>query len=391
MYICLDSDVSTNPKVAHAEYLLQQQLRETFGVRARLITLYPGKNGEKVGIDDLIVSSGESFEYKWKELRRDALIGYRFRLPEFVTGNKLVTADWPRAEAILTDRKYASLLIQGGTTFLHASTGVGKTWMLLQLAISLVTGKEFLGFHPNRPRPKKVALLQSELTNAAFAERVKMAEKAFGRESINDLVVCSSEFQLSTVDSYRNLTIDVKPLKQMINMHGFEVLMIDPLQSYFNLAEGSVDHGREFMKAICSVAKETSCSIIMSHHQRKDTTGQSLDQMRGASSFSDLCDTVLGLRKLPYLEQNEKGKMVEQRNEFNQIIYHKTDLVISFDKLRHNMGPLPDDLKVTRMPDLDVRINAQGDSEGDPNPFFRPRGEDFSGYEDHQTYGGFIR
>ena len=99
----------------------------------------------------------------------------------------------------------------------------------------------------------------------------------------------------------------------------------------------------------------------MSHHDRKDATGSSMSQMRGGSPFSDLSDTVLGIKRLPLFERGEDGRKRKARDEFGESVNHPTDLIINFDKIRHNDGPLPDRMAVTRMPNF---------GDGGFNPFF---------------------
>lgn len=375
VYICFDSDVESNPKVEKAEYMLQRQLREELGVRAKLITLTPEQEGDKVGIDDLIYSCGSSFGYTWRDLKFKAIKGQRYRLPTPITGGTLVTTNWPKSGVILSDGDYGNLLVEGGSAFVHAGSGVGKTYFLLQLSACLTAGKEFLGFQPDKHR--KVLFLQQELSEGWFSHRVKRLKKAFG-PYVDDICFVNGDFQLASIDKYKNASLYLERLQRLINRNDPDLVVLDPLQGYYDLAESSVDHSREFMKAIVSVSKSTGCCIVMSHHDRKDATGSSMSQMRGGSPFSDLSDTVIGIKRLPDFETNEKGHKVKRKDEFGEVIYHPTDLVVNFDKVRHNDGPLPPRMPITRMNPFE---------DGSFNPFFVPLNKSLAVKE--VTIGGF--
>jgi hypothetical protein len=357
VYICFDSDVETNHQVEHAENRLQWALKKELKVRARLITLEDFEDGDKAGIDDVIAAEGDNFERHWRWLRSNAITGVRHRLPEPIDGRTLLSTKWPADGILLSDGEYSNLLVEGGTAFIHAGSGVGKTYFLLQLAASLTAGTSFLGFQST---PRKVLFLQQELSEGWFARRVKRLRRTFG-STVDDILFINGDFKLASVDRFKTAKLHLERLSKLIARHRPDLLILDPLQGYYDLTEGSVDHSREFMKAIRDVSKKTGCCIVMSHHDRKDSTGSSMSQMRGGSPFSDLSDTVLGIKRLPLFERGENGKLVKKKDEFGEPLWHPSDLVINFDKVRHNDGPLPDRMPITRMPSF---------KDGTYNPFF---------------------
>lgn len=347
VYICFDSDVEDNPNVEHAEYSLQHALRTELKVRAKLITLDGGEDGEKQGIDDVIVQSGAKFPSIWRQLRRDAHRGSRVALPVPITGRSLLSTDWPKDGVLLSDGEYSNLLVEGGTGFVHAGSGVGKTYFLLQLAAALAGGGNFLGFQSSGTR--RVLFLQQELSEGWFARRVRRLRDSFG-SVVDEISFINGDFKLASIDRFKTASLHLERLRKLVRRHSPDLVILDPLQGYYDMAEGSVDHSREFMKAVVDVAKSTGACILMSHHDRKDATGSSMSQMRGGSPFSDLSDTVLGIKRLPLFERNmDTGKLVKVKDEFGEPLWHPTDLVVNFDKVRHNDGPLPDRLHITRM------------------------------------------
>ena len=358
VFICFDSDVYDNPQVEHAEYMLQRQMRKQLGVKARLVSLHPGDNGEKVAIDDLVREYGEGFKQLWdRELSRDAIRGTRHRLPKAISGRELCDTDWEFQDVILSDGESVHLLVEGGTSFIHAGSGVGKTYFLLQLSACLASGTEFLGF---QPRKGNVLFLQQELSNGWFARRVRRLRDAFGA-AVDSIEFVSGDFNLASVDRYKVSKLHLERLERLIHRSGAQLVVLDPLQGFYDLSENSTDHSREFMKAVVRVAKNTGVHILMSHHDRKDQTGSSMSQMRGGSPFSDLADTVIGIKRMPRFTRSDSGKRVYEKDEFGEVVYHPTDLILNFDKVRHSEGPLPNRTELTRMESFD---------DGSRNPFF---------------------
>lgn len=361
VYICFDSDVETNAQVERAEFMLQRQLRIEFGVRAYLMTLPPMEDGSKAGIDDLIVNS-ENFLDDWYELKRSAVKGIRHHIPEPISGRELCDTEWEFERPILGNGKDVHIFTEAGTGFIHAGSGVGKTYLMLQLAACIAAGDDFLGFDTQK---KKVLFLQQELSNGWFARRVRRLRKTFG-VSVDELSFLSGDFPIATQDRFKNAHLQLDRLERLIVRNEAGLVILDPMQGFYNLSEGSVDHAREFMKAIVRTAKKTGACIIMSHHDRKDTSGPGISQMRGGSPFSDLADTVLGIKRM--VEFDAKGKAV--KDEWGEDVCHETDLVLRFDKVRHSEGPLPSSIVLTRMEDFD---------DGSKNPFFRIAGRGWDG------------
>jgi len=359
-YICFDSDVETNKQVQSAEFHLSNALYSELGVRTRLITLPDTESGHKQGIDDIIQGDGD-FVTTWKQLKNSSVPGpARYRLPVPISGGTLCDTQWEFEDTILGDSEGLHLLVDGGTSFVHAGSGVGKTYFVLQLAAAISNGAEFLGWSTKR---RDVLFLQQELSSGWFARRVRRLRDTFG-EPVNSIRFVSGDFPLASQDRYRTAELHLNRLERLIVRCGVGFAVLDPLQGYFDLSESSTDHAREFMKGVTKVAKKTGCHILMSHHDRKDTSGSGLAVMRGGSPFSDLADTVMHIQRK--IIRDDEGMPL--KDEFGRHMLHQTDLVLTFDKARHNEGSLPERIVLTRKEDFE---------DGTKNPFFEEKPSDF--------------
>tara|TARA_R100000306_G_C4359787_1_gene134687 strand:- start:194 stop:1162 length:969 start_codon:yes stop_codon:yes gene_type:complete len=318
------------------------------------------ESGHKQGIDDIIQGDGD-FVTTWKQLKNSSVPGpARYRLPVPISGGTLCDTQWEFEDTILGDSEGLHLLVDGGTSFVHAGSGVGKTYFVLQLAAAISNGAEFLGWSTKR---RDVLFLQQELSSGWFARRVRRLRDTFG-EPVNSIRFVSGDFPLASQDRYRTAELHLNRLERLIVRCGVGFAVLDPLQGYFDLSESSTDHAREFMKGVTKVAKKTGCHILMSHHDRKDTSGSGLAVMRGGSPFSDLADTVMHIQRK--IIRDDEGMPL--KDEFGRHMLHQTDLVLTFDKARHNEGSLPERIVLTRKEDFE---------DGTKNPFFEEKPSDF--------------
>lgn len=355
VFICFDSDVQTNPQVEKAEWRLQRALREQLRCNARLITI-DQIDDQKTGVDDLVALHGDNFLAEWIYLTKQASANYRYRVPRPITGQEMVDTEWDHSEVILGDENASNILTEGGVAFVHAGSGVGKTYFMMQLAAAFSSGSDFIGFHTKK---LKVLFMQQELSNGWFSRRVdKLLQHA---EGAADIEFISGDLELASMDKYKTAALHMDRLTRVILRSDADVVFLDPIQGYYNLSESSVDHSREFMKGIVRVAHYTGAAIIMTQHDRKDSSGGSMSQMRGGSPFSDLADTVIAIRRIKLRDAEDHVR----KDEWGEPLYHPTDLVLKFDKVRHAEGPLPDQMRLTR---------EERFPDGQRNPFFKLRG-----------------
>jgi len=82
---------------------------------------------------------------------------------------------WPDLDTCLNKINYHSVY---SISIISGCSGIGKSWLALNLGLSVASGKPFLGFF-EVPKPKKVLLIQFELTNGQVKERIKILLKRY--------------------------------------------------------------------------------------------------------------------------------------------------------------------------------------------------------------------
>lgn len=250
---------------------------------------------------------------------------------EEVSATELGKADLPEVESIYeveqraSDTKAESLIGDGllnstGLMWIHAEDGKGKTALAMQLAGTLAAdGRNWLAYQANGN--KKVLYLQGEVDRDWWKRRCKAFVGHMAGANLSKLTFCQELFYLTEWNA-RYKTIDFRGLNKLARImeeHKANIVVIDPLVSYYALEENSTDQNRCFVNTLLDFRKKLNVAVIGVHHDRKSTKDDRLI-MRGSSVLRGASDTSVTL------EVNKGG-----------------DTWLVWDKLRHarNPGRLP--------------------------------------------------
>jgi hypothetical protein len=338
VFICFDSDVLTNRNVSRAERELAWALKYQKRPKSvRLVTTPTGDSGEKLGLDDYLVQFGLDWEEKWQDML-DGAAYKRVPVPEVIDMVSFNQREVKKAEIYCGTEKVA-FIVNGAVCFIHASSGVGKSYFTLQLANDMATGRKFLGLDMfDVPKPRKVLMLQAEMPDAWWQPRTRQLERVMNGDISNNLMLVNDRFTLSECDRWGNFVSHFEILEAMVKQHRPEVIIMDPLSGFYDLSESNNDQNRKFMERLTWIAIRYGIAIIMVHHDRKDQTGNPMHTMRGATAFTDWATSVWGLRQS--MDEDEKGR---------ETIVSKTDIDFLIEKCRLANGPRPDKIRMTRI------------------------------------------
>lgn len=177
----------------------------------------------------------------------------------------------------------------GVVGMLVSEGGMGKTWAVIQIA-----------FRYARENPdKRVAMWLSEDPEGETAERA--------RSVANDIL--NTPFNtFSNVDIFedipetliKNKKIDLYEFKKLKkNLAGYDVIILDPLSSFYGGEENDNSQAVQFMLPFKKWALEEDITIIFLHHSAKGE-----NNVRGASALRDGTRVVYGLSKIYTDAQN---------------------------------------------------------------------------------------
>ena len=249
-----------------------------------------------------------------QDLKRNSALGYTWR--DF-SNLKL-----EKPEKVITG------LCRGNVGQLVASTNIGKTTLILNLAISASSDKHFKPLFNEETVERRIMYIDGEATKSELqADLFKMLESCSLEEQKkvkdNLFLVCDEE-------------INDEPLDLVLHEHQEEILkqallfkpdliVIDTLSALANL-EDENDNAKvkkEIIQPLKTLAKKTNSAVLMLHHTGKYNEGspQATDAYkgRGASALGALCRTVFNLKE-------QKGKIVLSCSKIKGEKFQDTDL-----------------------------------------------------------------
>jgi hypothetical protein len=177
---------------------------------------------------------------------------------------------------------------------LHAAAKTGKSMLALNIALSISTGRDFLGMETS---VGKVLYLQTELTVPALQDRVTamlngLPEEVYDLAQINFLI-SSNRLMLDRAEGIEAVINEVK--KELPSL-----LIIDPLYDMHKKNEDNATDMAPLLSDIREIARTCGCAILLIHHQGKKGEGFSTNAghaCRGSSAFADVPDSSVSLSK----------------------------------------------------------------------------------------------
>lgn len=232
-----------------------------------------------------------------------------------MSGSGLLEATFPALPSWLG----AGVLPAGELASLTGHSGVGKTYLTVQLMSALSHGHSFCGIATQSCR---VGLIELEMPWNSIQSRVSTLHAG---NFDNMAFLCSppGAVRVNEPESQANLIAFVK-------LHQLDVLILDPFNRLHDLDENSGSDMGHVLEGLHEVRRRTGVSILYLHHVRKTPSGlpagqhsraSSLDSGRGSSRLTNDPATCLAL--------DETKGMVR----------------LTFGKVRHGLTPTPIYLK----------------------------------------------
>lgn len=204
-------------------------------------------------------------------------------LPEIVDAAAFMRSELPDApEAI------GGILHQGSKLVVSGASKAGKTWLFIDLAVSVSTGTPWLGIPTSQGR---VLYLNTELTPRTFQKRLRYVCNAAGvsTDSLNlDL------WHLRGRTSPWNIIIP--KIRSRVKNSGYILIIVDPLyRLYGALKENSAEDMGILTNALGELAEESGAAIaIATHHSKGNQSSKdSIDRISGSGVIARDADALI--------------------------------------------------------------------------------------------------
>jgi hypothetical protein len=209
----------------------------------------------------------------------------------------------------------AIILPKGGKLLFGGQAKIGKTWLMLEIIRSLITGEPTFD-HPKLTvhKPKKVLFIEQELGKYGLQDRTAPVFKSIPRDILHERL-----FYVSRDPSY-NLTEPEAKRKLLYVLDKLEpdVLIMDPISKCHHYDENDATGMAKmfaFMDKMLLDHQERGMSFVFSHHFGKPSDRDPLSpyNFRGSSKFPDDPDALIMVQEKDRLDTPHKAWNVKVR------------------------------------------------------------------------------
>lgn len=193
-------------------------------------------------------------------------------------------------EGLIPEPVAAAIVAPGST---------GKSFWLMQLAACVVTGTPFMGQAVERPG--SVLMFGAEDSRDEMSRRLhsitqeyawdghRLDSEALG-EGFYPISLLGQDNRL-TVHDGRDIVRHEARISRLIRMAktipGLRMIIIDPVSRFRSGDENDNEAATRFVEVLEQIREETGVTVLCAHHSRKGSTGEDVDDIRGASAFVD--------------------------------------------------------------------------------------------------------
>lgn len=242
-------------------------------------------------------------------------------MEQILTLQQTLDTEFPKIESIIGD----GILTHGSYGLFAGHSGLGKTYLSIQMLSSILRGESFLGQPTN---PCRVGMLEFEMPWQAMkaralrfaaheqlqVQRGDLPSRAEGRPLGFEGMGNGADLLCMPKGRWYFNERDV--IERIVDWCGerfLKLLVVDPLNRIRSGDANDEEVAGELLDAIHEITERTGTTILVVHHVRKTpaighaatkTSTSSLDSIKGPSRYVDDADTVFVLDEI--LDGNER-------------------------------------------------------------------------------------
>ena len=194
-----------------------------------------------------------------------------------------------------------NVLRQGHKMLLAGPSKAGKSFALIELAIAIAEGRQWLGWQCAKG---KVLYVNLELDKASCLHRVK--------DVYNTLGIPPQNMHNLRIWNLRGMTKPMDKLAPSLiwraKRENFLAVIIDPIYKVITGDENSADQMAHFCNQFDKVCTALGCAVIYCHHHSKGSQGgkRSMDRASGSGVFARDPDALLDMVELELTDDIRK-------------------------------------------------------------------------------------
>lgn len=212
----------------------------------------------------------------------------------------------------------------GKLAVMSAPGGTGKSFLLLEMALSVASGEPVIaGIVPDAAGPTRYISFEEDETD--IQNRLVALFRTFTEINPPVETFFPSALEGENLPLVQNAEKNEEAVKYLENIcEGMRLVILDPLSRLHAADENSNSEMKKLMQVLISTAKKTRCAIIVAHHTNKSAilNGQgSLQQSaRGASCIVDDPRLVVTLSKKNTPTNNKKSQYEDENEDDDRLV-----------------------------------------------------------------------
>lgn len=280
---------------------------------------------------------------EWKEYIEDSIDTY----PDIVTFSELQELPALSPEII------HGILRKGHKMLISGASKAGKSFLLIELAICITTGRKWLGFQCEKGR---VLYVNLEVDGASFLHRVRDVQRIIAPGEQLPLDVWNLRGEPAEINR-----LAPRLIRRAQNKH-YDLIILDPLYKINEGEENSATDMAKFFNQLDRICKQLGVSIACCHHHSKGAQGGkfSIDRASGSGVFARDPDALLDMIRLNPIDAGkdlEEGQTAWRISATLREFPSPDDIDVVFD---HPVHHITEDLKEAQpMSGMGADVNSQ--------------------------------
>lgn len=214
------------------------------------------------------------------------------------------------------------VLRYGEVGLITARAKRGKTWLMIQLAVAVATGGEWIG---HKCKQGRVLIIDPECKPKTLRKRIQLVSRAMRADQAT-VEANVKKWSLRGTTTSKGDIVDITAIAHDLELisERFDLVILDSSSAFLEPGCEENDNAsiRKFITGhVSRIAKATGGAVIMVHHEGKGATGDRAaeDRARGAGAWVDCPDLVMQLSSIyppegepeDYLPEGAKARRLE--------------------------------------------------------------------------------